>query len=143
MSRVIRELHGTFVVPADDFWQDHYDFRGRSLARPTGNLGHLVGEQRAHDLVVNVVLPILMLFARETGNAHLQNRVLEVYSSYPNLQENVITRRMRQQLFPQGRRAKTETTGARFQQGLLHLSKNFCQSLSCESCLRISSVPGE
>ncbi|RMD96566.1 MAG: DUF2851 family protein [Calditrichaeota bacterium] len=138
---IIKELQSYFKTPATGFWQYHYDFRSRAAITPRHGYGDLVGEKRADDLVINVVLPILAAYCQETHNAGLQNRIMEIYSAYPGLQENVITRKMRQQLFPalSPREAKSgRQKGARFQQGLIHLARNYCRPLACQACLALT-----
>ncbi len=139
VRQVIGELRAFFLIPADAFWAHRYDFKSRAPAVQR-SLGHLIGEKRADDLVVNIVLPVVAAYARETGQALLENRVFEVYTAYPGLQENVLTRGLRQQLALRQRsaHARGNTHGARFQQGLIHLGKLFCRHLDCETCLRIT-----
>ncbi len=132
-QEVIAEFRKFFRIPADDFWQHHYDFKSRDGWRSRA-LGHLVGNARADDLIVNVVLPILDAYARETGQAVLQNRIHEAYNDFPALMENELTRRMRNQL-GSADAGRSFPRGARFQQGLLHLCKNYCRYLYCEQCL--------
>ncbi len=127
------ELRRFFLVPAPEFWRTHYHLHsGRT--RATTEIEKLLGESRASDLVVNTVLPLLVLYGREAAGT-IGNRALEVYSVYPALQENAITRKMRRQL-GLGRRRGTEN-GALIQQGMLHLHKMYCTPLFCEKCLQL------
>ena len=80
------------------------------------NGGHApIGEGRARDLAVNVVLPLLH---SQTGNDDSQ--YLEVYRRFPKLPGNEVEREMAEQLFPIEWRGTVRT--ARRQQGLLHLA---------------------
>lgn len=141
-ARVIAELRSRFLVEADVFWRAHYDFRSRSPLMARSPIPTLLGKNRADDLVINVVLPVLLAFARHAHNAPLQNRIFEVYSCYPALQENLITRRMRQQLYGATAplRDNPSHRTAAFQQGLLHLFKMYCRPLSCQACLAITRL---
>ena len=96
-----------------------------------------IGKGRARDIAVNCVLPFVHARARLYDDDRLANLALEVYRSFPSLQENELTREMRQQLLSplspgndgksgeDGDRAGMEWTrivsNARRQQGLLHL----------------------
>jgi hypothetical protein len=51
------------------------------------------------------------------------------------LQENQITRAMRQQLSQHHPVSRTVATSALTQQGLIHLQKLYCRPLRCEECL--------
>ncbi|MCI0691194.1 DUF2851 family protein [candidate division KSB1 bacterium] len=146
---IVAELLNYFICPADDFWRTHYDFlsivseRGGRSARAEDenittaqtNYGDLIGRDRALDILVNIVLPALWHYGRQAGDAHLQNLVQEVYGGFPRLQENQITRAMRQQLSQQHPVSRTVATSALTQQGLIHLQKRYCRPLRCEECL--------
>ncbi|MGH7597468.1 MAG: DUF2851 family protein [bacterium] len=146
---IVAELLNYFICPADDFWRRHYDFlsaaaekggrraRGKDekVTTTQTNYGDLIGRDRALDILVNIVLPALWHYGRQAGDAHLQNLVQEVYGSFPRLQENQITRAMRQQLSQQHSVSRTVATSALTQQGLIHLQKLYCRPLRCEECL--------
>jgi hypothetical protein len=144
---IIAELLNYFICPADEFWQTHYDFfqeestkDENSEARvllPATRYGDLIGRDRALDILVNIVLPALWYYGRQAGDAHLQNLVQEVYASFPRLQENQITRAMRQQLAQLFPVSRTVATSALTQQGLIHLQKLYCRPLRCEECLEL------
>ena len=96
-----------------------------------------IGKGRARDIAVNCVLPFIHAKARLHDDTRLAQLAMEVYRSFPSLQENELTREMRQQLLsplfvgndgkPGGDGDRTHiewkrTAGnARRQQGLLHL----------------------
>ena len=96
-----------------------------------------IGKGRARDIAVNCVLPFIHAKARLHDDARLAQLASEVYRSFPSLQENELTREMRQQLLSplsvgndgksggDGDRASIEwkriVANARRQQGLLHL----------------------
>jgi hypothetical protein len=145
---IVAELLKYFICPADDFWRTHYDFlsaaseKGRrgtrakdNMATAQTNYGDLIGRDRALDILINIVLPALWHYGRQAGDAHLQNLVQEVYGGFPRLQENQITRAMRQQLSQQYPVSRTVAASALTQQGLIHLQKLYCRPLRCEECL--------
>ena len=74
-----------------------------------------VGVNRARDLAVNTVLPLM--HAMEGG---AKSRYLEVYRRFPRLQGNEVVREMIEQLLPVEWRGGVNC--ARRQQGLLHLA---------------------
>ena len=96
-----------------------------------------IGKGRARDIGVNCVLPFLHARARLCDDASLAHLSLEAYRSFPSLQENELTREMKQQLLSplyQGNNDKSGGDGAsagmewtrivgnaRRQQGLIHL----------------------
>ena len=97
-----------------------------------------IGKGRARDMAVNCALPFLHALALLSGDAALERRALEIYRGFPKLQENELTREMRQQLFSHPKSSCAGHSGpgrdgnghlerivcnARRQQGLLHLHR--------------------
>ena len=82
----------------------------------------LVGEGRAREIAVNVVLPFMHGLAGKRRDRALGSRCLELYRAFPNLADNEVTREMRKLLSAEGR--MVETTGARRHQGLIHLYRS-------------------
>ncbi|MEE9324744.1 MAG: DUF2851 family protein [Dehalococcoidia bacterium] len=120
-----RQLEEDLVVGPQGYWGRHYDFGVRARAETA-----LIGLGRAAEMTVNGVLPFF--WAKANGDEGLKQRVEELYSSYPKLPGNYITREMFQQLFPQG--DARVVNSARRQQGLIHLYKGACWERSCSSC---------
>ena len=73
---------------------------GPQGARHLHRVGHRapIGKERARDMAVNCVLPLLHASALLHGDADLALVSLEVYRRFPKLQENELTREMRWQL---------------------------------------------
>ncbi len=80
-----------------------------------------VGEGRARELAVNAALPATYAWAGIRRDRGLQDSALALYRGFPGLGDNEITREMKRLLSVQER--GVDITGARRQQGLLHLYK--------------------
>ena len=84
-----------------------------------GRYEALIGQSRARDLAVNVVLPFCYGLAQSEPNGDQGQSFLDLYQRFGKLQENELTREMADQLL------EPAWTGivsnARRQQGLLHL----------------------
>ena len=80
-----------------------------------------IGRDRACDLAVNVVLPLMHALAGIRRDAVLASLCLDLYRAFPRPVDNEVTREMRRLLSSNG--AKLEITGARRHQGLMHLYK--------------------
>ena len=78
-----------------------------------------VGESRARDIAVNVVLPFMFAWGVVTRDRELRRASMELFRRMPGLAENEITREMKR-LLP----SEVDTRGARRQQGLIHLYKH-------------------
>jgi hypothetical protein len=121
-----RNLENGFAVAADDYWAEHSDFGLGGVRSPT-----LVGQGRAREVVVNVVLPFFFAWA-DAHSQHLKKEILELYEIYPRLSQNWVTYRMSEQLA--GEKASSIVNSAQRQQGLLHLYNAFCVGRKCGEC---------
>ena len=85
-----------------------------------GGKGSLIGRDRARDLAVNAALPFMHGLAAVGQEPDTAQAALELYSRFPKLQENELTREMAAQLIDPAWAGAAST--ARRQQGLLHLA---------------------
>ncbi len=85
----------------------------------------LIGESRAREIAVNVVLPFMYAWCGITRDRELRASSIEIFRKMPGLADNEITREMKR-LLPSG----VDTRGARRQQGLIHLYKHMRGTLS-------------
>lgn len=87
-----------------------------------------IGESRARDIVVNVVLPFMRAYAALRRSDQLRERCAELYKKFPKLSDNEITREMMSLLTLENRNVKVRA--ARRQQGLIHLYKSVTRPYS-------------
>lgn len=78
-----------------------------------------IGEGRAREIAVNVVLPFMHAWGGIARDRELRNASMEILRNMPGLPDNEIAREMKR-LLPPG----VDTRGARRQQGLIHLYKH-------------------
>jgi hypothetical protein len=123
-------LESRLTPPMDDYWRNHYHF-GRST---TQDSGRAIGPDRAREMVVNVMLPILWLCGRERADTALSERVWGVYEDYPKLAPNSLTRFVTGQALPRRVAAKL-VSGAMRQQGALQVYRTACETHQCETCV--------
>ncbi len=81
-----------------------------------------IGQSRARDISVNVVLPFMHAHGGIGRSPGLSKRCLEIYDAFPKLNDNEITREMARLLSSEA--TPISVTGARRQQGLIHLYKS-------------------
>lgn len=78
-----------------------------------------IGTSRAEDATINVVLPFLYAYAGIQHSSESKRLCMESYWSHARLSDNEVTREMKRQLGL----SNADVTGARQQQGLIHLYK--------------------
>jgi hypothetical protein len=119
-------LEGALRVTTDGYWVNHIDFGLPSRVI----IPALLGEGRAADIVVNVLLPFAVAWGRLTDRPELVIKAFDLYHHYPRLAVNTVERHMRNQLGI----SSYLVNSARRQQGLIHIYKTLCSQGKCLSC---------
>ena len=87
----------------------------------------LIGTGRAREIVVNSVLPFIRAYGASINDNTLAEKARYIYSSYPSLLQNELTRYM-------GELLGNQAYGACRQQGLLHIYHTWCRIKECGDC---------
>ncbi len=126
VTRGWRNLERLLAVTAESYWARHFDF-GPACPRTTLML---IGDRRAAEIAVNVLLPFAFTWAKIHSQSGLKDRTYELYRHYPRLAGNAIDRHMCRQFGLPG-----ELVGsAQQQQGLLHIYATLCSRGRCGDC---------
>jgi len=126
VNRGYYELKRGLLVNTDDCRTDYFDFSTTGgMASPT-----LLGNERAADIAVNVLLPFTFAWSRVVSRPELGKKAFDLYHLYPRLAENSIERHMARQL---GLRRNLVSL-ARWQQGLIHIYNTLCTQGRCGNC---------
>ena len=119
-------LERALRVTTDGYWAHHLDLGLPSrMSTPA-----LLGGGRAADIVVNVLLPFAVAWARLTAQPGLAIKAFDLYRHYPKLAVNAVERHMRNQLGI----SRYLVNSAQRQQGLIHIYKTLCSQGKCHSC---------
>ena len=129
-ARWVDSLREILEVNRDDFWSWHWTFRSARLGKPQP----LLGDARATDLAVNVILPWLWTRATEGGNEKIRQVIEHRYAAWPLAEDNAILKLTRQRLLGVGRSRALRSAAA--QQGLIQISRDFCERSNalCAGC---------
>lgn len=114
----------------DEFWEWHWTLRSARLSKPQP----LLGDPRATDLAVNVILPWLWLRAIEGRNEPLRARAESRYLAWPAGEDNAVLKLARQRMLGETTARAFPTAAA--QQGLLQIVRDFCDHADalCGEC---------
>lgn len=121
----IERCHAFFKFEPDDFWCHHYRFD-----QPPSPTGLSIGSERANDLLVNGILPVVLLYARVFKDTTVRTHALSTLGSLQPQPGNAITRVLQRQLLKQ----KARFNSALAQQGGIQLYKFFCAPVRCSEC---------
>ena len=114
----------------DSYWATHGDF-GVGLGETAQDL---IGESRAAELAVNIVLPFFHAYASLHDDDTLAAQAKWLYDTHPRLADNEVTRRMASELLGKRKRERRMLGMARRQQGLMHLYRRYCGERRCQDC---------
>ena len=105
------------------FWSSHFTL----LAEPAKKPIALIGEARVHEMLANVVYPLLV---------PERTRLWAEYLELPALLDNQKVRRAVQRLFGDSELGHTYTRKLHHHQGLLQIYEDFCleDDSACENC---------
>lgn len=126
-----KEFMSLLTVPSFGHWSEHY-FLETDSKRPHGDL---IGRQRAFEIWVNAVLPVMAVHAKISGNKALHEKTLQLYGSTISLEKNSIMSFMKKQL----RLSSVKRPTTQFAQGLIHLHKR-CSNYACADCPVLTRV---
>jgi len=121
-----RVLENGLTVAGDGYWRDHFDFDVRSKTKVSA----LLGNSKAGEIVVNVILPFAFSWGKLAGEPKLRENAVDLYLNHPRLAENYITGHMVNQL---SLRELFDFTACH-QQGLIHIFRNYCREGRCGQC---------
>lgn len=130
LTGIQRRLRERLTPAASGYWEDHSHF-GKGIPQRGAAL---IGRDRASDIIINKLLPIALVWAEQAQSPTLKEAVQRLYDSYPKLQENHTTQRIKAQIFSQEQPIKLISPSAKKQQGAIYLYKNFCSSRLCDLC---------
>lgn len=130
--RAVTRLADLFAADPGAFWRTHERF-----GPPCAGAGAGIGRARVHEVLVNAVLPVLLLYARVFTDPSVRARAMDILRVVP-----------RGHPVPAGIAvARTFGTpavrgGALLTQGAIHLVRLYCTPLRCAECPLLSGSAG-
>jgi hypothetical protein len=122
---VLHRLEATFGFTPVGFWRTHFHFRGHA-----GTAGIAMGRQRIHDIIINVMIPIALLYSRIFVIPTIGKKALDLMARMPGREENSIIRAVDRQLV----RKRFALDSAGLRQGAIQLYSLFCIASRCSEC---------
>jgi len=123
-SKAAALIGKSLIIKDKGYWSEHYDF-GSHMNRPSA----ILGKGRAREITINSILPFYLAYGRHRRDDALVRKAAGIYTAYPVLPENEVSRFMKLQLMLEGERIN----GCR-QQGLLHIFHTYCRTRECDKC---------
>ena len=125
-GKKFRSLEQLLCIPADRFWSSHYRFGEKAKSR----IKTLIGRKRADEIILNVLIPVCLLYARVFRDKEVRREALNLFEQCPAFSANTVTNTIERQLV----RRKFIPDSAMLQQGELQLYKFYCIEERCAEC---------
>jgi len=93
---------------------------------------YCLGKKRLDVILINIILPIIMLYAEQNKFEDLKNAVQNIYLEYPGLLSNSIITHMETGM--ENFQTKMTRRSAVLQQGVMELYYAYCEYRMCEMC---------
>lgn len=141
IDALVNNIQSLFLETHDPYWSYHYVLGGKRLQKPQ----KLLGKERTSNIFINVIIPILIIYARRHNDMGLEKILHLAYRSYAPLPATGVIKFMEGRILGQSRISKKVINSVRRQQGLYQIFKDFCENdnVSCNKCaLYLSLVKG-
>ena len=119
-------IRSIFVTKGHGYWSRHYMFD--TEAKPYINF--FVGKNRADEMVLNVVLPILYIYYELFGKHKFAAKTLRLFSEVDMEIDNTLVSEVSSAL-----NLDSHKHGPLIYQGMLELFRNKCSKDKCDQCL--------
>jgi hypothetical protein len=119
-------LRALLTVDATGYWAKHFTFGGR----PHQPIKSLIGLERVHDIILNTVIPVALLYARIFKDSSVRREALRLHEVLPIAEPNSILKLMCSQLL----KGPPSVTSASLHQGIIQLYKFYCVDERCSEC---------
>ncbi len=119
------KLRNLLVIEAEDFWLDHFVFDRPSKEK----LNYFIGVARADEIIINVLLPVLVIYFEIFSQNDEVKRVKELYINYNQKTSNQVVNQVNDVL--NLGRSKDRSI---CYQGMIELFRNYCVKERCLDC---------
>lgn len=120
-----------FCVNSTDYWSRHYTPGGKTLAEPQ----QLIGAARSREIMINIGLPIGLIFARAGKLSALEECLNTLFQISKGASDNKLIRFMKHYIFGDRKEMVKLLTSEKQVQGLMQIYQDFCAQ-SENNCLR-------
>lgn len=117
----VQELHKMFELTASKYWDNHYQFgvlQSKNLSKKTGKL-------MIDSLIINVVVPILFVYATTTQHEELKNKAIQFLEKLTSEKNTILLN---------FEKLGVKSRNALHSQALIELKTNYCFQKKCLNC---------
>ncbi|MDR4507348.1 MAG: DUF2851 family protein [Candidatus Brocadiaceae bacterium] len=132
-DRLTATVQSLFLDVCDPYWSYRYTWGGKKLR----NSQKLLGAERVSGIIINVIVPVFLVYADKHHDMGLKRMLSLLYRNYGPLPATSVTRFMVRRVLGQSKLSGKIVNSARRQQGLYKIFKDFCENeaMSCNECV--------
>ena len=124
-KKIISVLRNLLIVEGEGFWRSHYVL-GKNAK---DELKYFIGLSRADEIIINVILPILVVYFEIFNNDDASRRVKNLYLNFHQKSSNQVVDQVVNTLKLKDHEAKSVNI-----QGMIELFRNYCVKERCLEC---------
>ena len=124
-NQLTRTLRSLFTIKAEGFWTNHYVF-DQAAQSP---IDYFIGESRADEIIVNIILPIISLYFEIFKQRELSVKIIKLYLNYYQRNENNLVNEVADTLHLNDAWRRSV-----LYQGMIELYRAYCSQEKCLEC---------
>lgn len=124
-NKIISELRNLLIVESEGFWKYHYVFDKEA----SEELKYFIGLSRADEIIINVVLPVLMLYFEIFQNDESARRAKKLFLQYNQNSSNRLVNQVGKTL-----KINKHINQSVYYQGAIEIFRNYCVKEKCLEC---------
>ena len=121
-KKTLNAFNNFFCVASDDYWANHYTPDGKTLSQ----CQQLVGSARSREIIINIGLPIGLIFARAGKFKNLETGLNALFQTGKSASDNKLLRFMKHYIFGNQEEMIQVLRSEKQIQGLMQIYQDFC-----------------
>lgn len=121
-TKTLNAFNDFFCVSVDDYWAYHYTPDGKALAQSQ----QLIGSARSREIIINIGLPIGLIFARAGKLTELELGLNALFQSGKSSSDHKLLRFMKHYIFGNQKEMLQTLHSEKQIQGLMQVYQDFC-----------------
>ena len=121
-KKTLNAFNDFFCVATNDYWANHYTPDGKTLSQHQ----QLVGSARSREIIINIGLPIGLIFARAGKFKNLETGLNALFQTGKSASDNKLLRFMKHYIFGNQEEMIQVLRSEKQIQGLMQVYQDFC-----------------
>ncbi|MHB8581271.1 MAG: DUF2851 family protein [Ignavibacteriaceae bacterium] len=125
LKEIPKKLRSLIIVPGYGYWANHYVYDQPAKE----HINYFIGISRSDEVIINIILPIILVYFDLFGKKELSQKVLSIYLDYYQESENSLVNEISSALLLRDAWKRSVLS-----QGLIELFRSYCIKEKCLEC---------